>query len=372
MDIDDAVTLTQDRLAQEGGTMGDLLGHFRNRISPVLIGTPEWDLVLECAGKLPIAMGALPFGFELPLHEPRPKADFGVSLASGTRAAACFQARARADGADETAKAVSRLFTQMEAANSPLRDIVGRKLMLEYDIGPAQNGKSSLPGMFLRPGERPIVGAGGQANDAGMVARALLSCIGWKMTEAERGNVERAYLAQPEDTRMDSFGVFPSRLRSIRLAVMGFKSQQDTCSYLENIGWPGQMPAVESVIARFRERANIVRTGANIDVRDDGIGPTLGLTLIVKQRYTKDSRYWLDGLTDWDPFLEALSQEDIVVPEKLAALAGWVSKPTTLFAKSGRYVLLRGIHHIKLVVSGNRLQQAKAYVFMVLSGAASL
>ena len=108
----------------------------------------------------------------------------------------------------------------------------------------------------------------------------------------------------------------------------------------------------------------------NIDVQEKGIGPTLGLTLIVKQRYTKDSRYWLDGLTDWDPFLEALGHEELVVPEKLAALAGWVSKPTTLFAKSGRYVLLRGIHHIKLVISGNQLLKAKAYVFMVLSGAA--
>ncbi len=369
MDIDEAVALTQDRLAREGGTMGDLLGHFRNRISPVLVGGPEWDLILECAGKLPVTMGALPFGFELPLHEPGPKADFGVSLASGTRAAAFFLERARADGADETAKAVARLFEQMEAADSPLREIVGRKLMLEYDIGPAQDGAPSLPGMFLRPGERPIVGAGGQADDVGMVLDALMSCIGWEPTRTERETVERAYLAQPEDTRMDSFGVFPSRSRSIRLAIMGFKSQREICSYLERTGWPGEISAVESVMSRFRERANIVRSGANIDVLEEGIGPALGLTLIVKQRYTKDSRYWLDGLTDWDPFLEALSHEDIVVPEKLAALADWVSKPAMLFAKSGRYVMLRGIHHIKLVISGNRLRKAKAYVFMVLSGA---
>ena len=95
------------------------------------------------------------------------------------------------------------------------------------------------------------------------------------------------------------------------------------------------------------------------------------MTLIVKQRYTKNSRYWLDGLTDWEPFLKALDHEEFVFSEKLAALAGWVSRPTTLFAKSGRYVLLRGIHHIKLVLSGNQLRQAKAYVFMVLSGAIS-
>ena len=371
MDTDDAIALTQDRLAEEGGTMGDLLGHFRNRVSPVLIGDSEWARILERAGGLPIEMGALPFGFELPLHVRRPEADFGVSLASGTGPAAFFRERARTDGTDATAKAIDRLFGQMDAEDSPLRDIVGRKLMLEYDIGSAQNGDASFPGMFLRPGERPIVGAGGQANDVGTVVDALVSCVGWEINGAQRENVERAYLAQPEDTRMDSFGVFPSRSREIRLAIMGFKSQKDLGSYLENTGWPGRIPAADSVISRFRERVPIIRTGLNIDVGEQGLGPTLGLTLIVKQRYTKDSRYWLDGLTDWDPFLDALSHEDTVVPEKLAALAGWVSKPTPLFAKTGRFVLLRGIHHIKLVVSGSRLKKAKAYVFMVLSGAVS-
>ena len=372
MDIDKAVVLTQDRLAEEGGTMGELLGHFRNWVSPVLIGNPEWERILECARKLPITMGALPFGFELPLHARSPEADFGVSLASGTRTAAFFQKRARADKTDKTARAIARLFRIMDAENSALREIVGRKLMLEYDIGSESSGDFSLPGMFVRPGERPIIGARGQENDVGTVVDALGSCVGWELTDAERENVERVYRAQPEDTRMDSFGVFPSRSRAIRLAIMGFKSQEELCSYLENTGWPGQISAVDSVIARLRERVSVVRTGANVDVQEQGVGPTLGLTLIVKQRYTKDSRYWLDGLTDWNPFLEALAYEDLVVPEKLAALSGWVSKPTTLFAKSGRYVLLRGIHHIKLVISENQLRQAKAYVFMVLSGAVGL
>ena len=369
MEIDEAVTLTQDRLAAEGGTMGDLLGHFRNRISPVLVGDQQWNRILECASQLPITMGALPFGFELPLHTARPEADFGASLASGTPPAAYFRERAQTDKRDETARAITRLFARMDAEDSPLREIVGRKLMLEYDIGSAQGGESLFPGMFLRPGERPIVGTSGQVDDVCTVIDDLLASVGWKMNDSERENVKRAYLAQPADTRMDSFGVFPSRSRAIRLAIMGFKSQRELRSYLEETGWPGQTSAVDSVIARFRDRVNIVRNGANIDVLEGGLGPTLGLTLIVKQRYTKDSRYWLDGLTDWDPFLDALRHEDLVVPEKLTELAGWVSKPTTLFGKSGRYVLMRGIHHIKLVISGSRLQKAKAYVFMVLSGA---
>ncbi len=368
MEIDEALVRVQDRLAGEGGSMGELLGHFRNRIPPVLIGDREWERVLECADRLPITMGAFPFGFELPLHERSPEADLGVSLTSGTKAAKFFEQRARADRTDGTAGALVRLFERMDAGFSPLREIVGRKVMLEYDI--ARSLPHRVPGLFLRPGERPIVGAGGQQTDVGTVADALFSCVGWEMTAGERGNVERAHSMQPADTRMDSFGIFPSRSRALRLAIMGFRSSRDVGSYLEGIGWPGDVPAVGSVIERFRERANVVRSGTSIDVLEDGVGPTLGLTLIVRQRYTKDSRYWLDGLTDWDPFLDALRLEEIVVREKLDALGNWVARPSLLFGKSGRYVMLRGIHHIKLVMSGDRLRQAKAYIFIVLSGAA--
>lgn len=369
MNIDEAVILTQERLAREGGSMADLLGRFRERISPVLIGAPEWERILECAGKLPVIMGAMPFGFELPLHSPRPEADFGASLASGTRSAEFFRECARTDKTDATASAIMRICGLMETENSPLREIVGRKLMLEYDIGSAREGQGSFPGMFMRPGERPIIGANGQLDDVIKVSDALTSCIGWEISDTQRKHLQQAYLAQPEDTRMDAFGVFPSRPRAIRLAVMGFKSQQEVGRYLENTGWPGQLTVVDSVIARFRERVNIARIGLNIDVQEDGIGPTLGITPIVKQRYTKDSRYWLDGLTEWTPFLEALDHEDIVFSDKIKALADWVSKPTPLFARSGRYIVLRGIHHVKLVISGNQLQKAKAYLFMVLSGA---
>ncbi len=370
MGIADAIALTQDRLAREGSSMGDLLGHLRGGISPVLIGEREWACVMERARQLPITMGAQPFGFELPLHERWPRADFGVSLASGNRSGDVFEERARKDETDETAQAVRRLFRQMEAPHSPLREIVGRKLMLEYDIGSAAGGEVR-PGLFLRPNARTLGAGGAHRDDVGIVADALVACVGWETLAAEREKVERVYLAQPGDTRLDSFGVFPSRPRSVRLAVMGFGSEQELCPYLERIGWPGRMSAVVAVIGRFRQRANIVRTGVNVDVGEGGVGPVLGLTLIVRQRYTKDPRYWLDGLTDWDPFLGALRHEDIVVPEKLDALAGWVSKPTTLFAKSGRYVMLRGIHHIKLVISGDGLEKVKAYVYMVLSGALS-
>lgn len=369
MDIFEAIAVTQDRLAQEGADLAELLGHLRGGISSALIGEREWQRVLDCARELPITMGAQPFGFELPLHDRRPRADFGASLASGNRSGDFFKERAQGGESDETSRAITRLFAQMEAGNTALREVVGRKLMLEYDIGSSQDGDSSMPGLFLRPNERTLFGGAGLESDVGTVVDALVSCVGWRGIAAERQNAERAYLAQPDDTRLDSFGVFPSRERSVRLAVMGFKTPQDICSYLESLKWPGERSVVETAIARIQDRANIERTGVNLDVRADGLGPTLGLTPIVKQRYTNDSRVWIDGLTDWQPMLEALSHEELVVPEKLRALADWTSKPTTLYGKSGRFAMLRGIHHIKLVISENQLHKVKAYVYMVLSGA---
>ena len=369
MDIFEAIALTQDRLAEEGATLGELLENLRRGISPALIGEREWEAVLKCAEALPITMGAQPFGFEIPLHESRPEADLGVSLASGNRSGDYFEELARRDNTNETARTVKQLCTVLEARNSPLRQIVGRKMMLEYDIGSAPGRRTLLPGLFLRPNERTLFSGAGLQNDVGTVVDALVSSVGWEPIAAERQNAERVYLAQPEDTRLDSFGAFPSRKRTIRLAVMGFKTQRDVRSFLERLEWPGEISAVEAVISRLKERADIERTGANLDVRSEGLGSTLGLTPIVKQRYTNDSRVWIDGMTDWQPMLKALSHEDFVVREKIQALAKWASEPKVLFGKSGRFLMLRGIHHIKLVISGDRLEKAKAYVYMVLSGA---
>ena len=370
MDIDKAVLITQEKLAREGRSLGELLDFFRDRISPVLIDEAQWKRIIQCTEKLPIEMGALPFGFEIPLHDRMPIADLGVSLASGTRTATFYEELNRKKTTDDTANAIVNLFHQMDSDNSELRDIVGRKLMLEYDIGTESDPPgTSIPGMFLRPGERPIMGSGQQVEDVRTVVDALVSCVGWDCNDIERRNVERAHGAQPLHTRIDSFGIFPSRSRLIRLAVMGFNTQQELCTYLKRIQWPGQIHAVESLVSRFRERANAVRSGINIDIRDTGLGPSLGLTLIVKQRFTKDSRYWLDGHTDWEPFLKSLSFEDIIIPEKLKELESWNSKPTVLFAKTGRFVLLSGIHHIKLVVSDDQLAKVKAYLFLVISGA---
>ncbi len=367
MNLEEAVALTEKRLPREGNTMADLLSQFRNLISPVLIDDQTWARVLTRAGNLPITMGAQPFGFEFPLHTGAPVADLGVTLTNNTSAGKAFLRRDIDCEIGEDVRALTRLFALMDAKDSRLRKIVGRKLMLEYDIGSAKNGDSPLPGIFVRPDQLPIFGAKNRAEDVRLVAESIASSAGWQMSSLQLENLNQAYLAQSDNIRTDSFGVFPSRSRAIRLAAMGFESRQDVDRYLGEIAWPGCRSAVDSVIARFQQRMDFSRTGLSFDVQDDGIGPALGLTLMVKQRYTNDPRYWLDDMQVWHPFLDAISQEDLIFPEKIQPLAQWVAKPTVLFGNSGRFVLLRGIHHIKLVIRGHGLTAAKAYTFLVLS-----
>ncbi len=366
MNIDESVALTQTQLTSEGKSMGDLLAKFRPQVSPILINDSAWQNILDCARSLPISMGAQPFGFELPLHTHTPIADFGATLESGNCAASVIQRRTQIDKNDAVANALARLFKKMDTKGSQLRDIVGHKLMLEFDIGSAEVGTSSFPGIFLRPDLQPIAGPKDRAEDIRTVSEALAAAVGWELSDTQFEVMSRVCQAQPEDVRMDTFGIFPARSPAIRLGIMGFQSRKDISEFLKTTEWPGCVSTVDSIIARFKERTPII-TGLNIDATKNSLGPTLGVTFTIKQRYTNNSRYWLDDPGDWNPILRVLSEEELIVDKKIQALAGWVVKPTMLFGRAGRYFLLRGIHHIKLVICDGRLSGAKAYVFLVLA-----
>ncbi len=367
MEIDEALLQTQSRLTAEGCALSDLLGHFRNRISPVLIGDTEWKQLLDCAVKLPIAMGAHPFGFEIPLHTREPLAELCVALASGTHSAENFLVQAKIHSSDDIARAISLLLKRIEKKNSQLREIVGRKLMLQFVSASDWESRLSLRSLFLRPDLKPILGTAGREIDVGIIAKSLADSFGWSMSKKQLNHLQQVHVAQPSDTRMDSFSINPSKSRAIQISILGFSKSQDISNYLVDVAWTGQLSVVDAIIARFAQRMRLARVGLNVDVGEKSVEPTLGLILIVEQRQTKDSRYWLDGLTDWNPVLQALNQEDIVIPEKLQALVDLPSKPTRLFASSGHYIMLCGIHHIKLVIDQSGLVGVKAYVYMALS-----
>ena len=366
MDFEEGLAVTQERLTGDANSMAEVLERLRSQISPVLIGDRDWEGVLARARDLPATVAAFPFGFELPLHEERPGADLGVSVVCGTRPAAYFEERAQLDRPDPSAAAIAQLLERTEPDDSPLGQIVGRKMMLEYDVASRPDDAPADPGIFLRPAERPMVGDGQRLGDVGTVLDALVSAVGWTPDAAERRHAERIYLAQRPGMRVESFGAFPSRERALRLAVTGFRNSRDLVPFLERAGWPGQRSAAAAAVSRFEKHGGFVALGAHLDVLSDGPGPTLGLSFIAKERVSKDPRYWLDDSNLWKVFVDGLRKEGLCVPQKLSALGQWTAGPTTLFSKSGQFVLLRGIHHFKIVLADDRIGPVKGYVYMAL------
>ncbi len=370
MNLKDEWAANEERLAREADSLAELLEGLRGRIPPVLIGGREWQRLLELARELPAAMACYPFGFELPLHERRPAADLGVSVVGGTGPAAFFEQRAGSHSSDSYAGGIARLLSETDHEESPLRQVIGRKMMLEYDIDSMSSGSRPDPGIFLRPAEQSIFGGEGRRGieAIGVVLDALVAAVGWEPDPAEVRQTERIYLALEPEAKIESFGAFPSRERALRIAVTGFRNASGLMAFLDRAGWSGPHSVAAGMLSRFEERGAFVNLVANLDVFPEGIGPTLGLGILAKKREPKDPRYWVDKPGQWTAFVDTLREEGLTVPEKLAALADWSQEPATLYGKSGPFILMRGIHHVKLVLAGDRFEKVKAYVFMLVLG----
>lgn len=368
MNIQEQWAVTEEQLLHEADSLGELLERLRDHISPELIGGSGWEGLLERARDLPVTLAAFPFGFELLLHEPRPNADLGVSLVCGTQSAAFFEERARGEDVDPATAGIVRLIGEKSREGSPLHRLTGRKMVLEYDIDPTGHGLHSAPGAFLYPTEQPLYGrdAGWRLGDLGVIL-AGAAATGWNWDGVERRQVERLYLALPPQARILSIGAFPSRERGVRLAVTGFETTCDVMTFLERAGWPGRHSTVKSTLSRLEARDSFGSVAVHFDVRSGGVGSTLGLGLYARDiDWLKGGRYWLDDPSNWTAFIDAMRNELIAIPEKLLALAKWSSGAQSLFGRSGRFVLIPGVHHVKLVLTENRLEQIKAYVFLLM------
>lgn len=343
--------------------MGELLARIRHYISPRLIDGQGWERLVERACETPVTMAAFPFGFELPLHDTSPRADFGVSLVGESRTAAFYQERKRSGDEDHSTAGLVWLLDETDREESLLRRIIGRKMLLEYDIDLGPQGTHPDPGIFLYPVEDELVGDGRRFQDLGAVHDALVSVSGWSPDVAEREQLERVYLALKPDVRVRAVGVFPSRARGVRIAITGFRTARDVVAFLERAGWPGQRSIVDATVSFFEERGAFAYLGVHFDVCANGVGPTMGLSFFAQENE------WLKDIRPWIPVIDGIGEQGYALPEKLSELAAWSTGSTTLFGKSGPFMLVRGIHHIKLAVTGDRVEQAKGYVFFLMMAA---
>ncbi len=352
---------TERRLLREADSLGALLERLRKHVSPVLIGDEEWAGVLERAYELPVTMAAFPFGFEIPLSDSRPRADLGVSLVGGSQSAEFFETREKLEDRDPSASGIAWLLREMKPEDSPLRRVVGQKMLLEYDIDRMPDGTPPSPGVFLYPDERVLAGDGSDRNLQGLrtVADAVASATGRELSEAERRRIDQVYLAMRPDTEMRAIGAFPSRAKATRLTATGFQKAEDVAGFLERANWPGRRALAASTISRFERREAFSYMGIHCDVTENGVGSNLGVSFFAQEGQ------WLKDIRHWTPLIDGLLAERFSIPEKLPELFAW-SGSTAFSGESGSFALVRGIHHIKLTLVDDRVERVKAYVFFLI------
>ena len=360
MNIEEGRAAVEEHMLAQADSLGELLAQFRDRIPPVLIGGAGWDRLLERARGLPVSLGVFGFGFELPLHALEPRADLGVALFGGSRAAAHFEEWCRSQPADSSTAGPVRILREMGHEDSDLRRIVGNKLLLEYDVDPAHRGASPAPGIFLYPNDDalPDDGSVRRIEELRVVADAVAAAGGRELDNAERRQFERVFMAMPPHTRVGSVGTFPARAsQRLRLGILGFRKTRELTAFLERVRWPG---SVAPLVFDLEEHGAFSYLGIHFDIQAEGLGPLLGVDF-----HVRDAQ-WIKDVHPWMALIERLRELGLAVPEKLDALASSWSGTETLFGRRGVLLLVRGIHHIKLVLTGDGCEQVKAYVFFLV------
>lgn len=360
MSIREDWVYTEERLELLAGSMAQLLAAIRPHISARLIEGAGWERLLERASEVPATLAAFPFGFEIPLKDARPFADFGVSLVGGSRTAAAYQQRNHQGETDRSAATLVRLLDETDHEDSLLRRVVGRKMLLEYDIERGTGTDKPDPGVFLYPVDDTLAGGSGRFDELGAVHDALLDAGGWAQSPVERQALEHLYRSLPPDVLIRACGTFPSRERTMRIAVTGFRTASSVGTFLRCTGWPGSAGVVEDSVSFFEAHKAFAYLGVHFDITPQGMGPRLGLSFFAQERE------WLKDLQHWEAVIDGIGRQGHVLPEKLEELARWSTGSTTLLSKSGPIMLVRGIHHIKLAIADDEVEQAKAYVFFLM------
>ena len=362
MNIEESRAGLEEHMLAQADSVGELLEQLRSRIPPALIEGPGWDRLRERASVLPISLATSGFGFELPLHEPERRADLGVALFEGSLSAAHFERWCRTQPDDPSTVAAFRLLRAM-GRRSAIQRIGGTKLMLEYDVDPGCTGPLPDPGIFLYPAPDVLSGKDAVRGLEGFraAADAVADAAGWTLEASERLQMRRLFSAMPAGAHIGSVGAFPARSDGFRIAVTGFRNTRDLTAFLERTDWPGRTDAVAPFVSEMEERDAFAHLAAHFDIpAQGGLGPALGVSF-----YARDTQ-WVKEADPWMELIDGIGEHGLALPDKLSALAtGW-SGAEAVFGRRSMLLLVRGIHHIKLVCSDDRFTQAKAYVFVLL------
>ncbi len=359
----------EDQLVREAGSLGELLARMKGLFSSLSINDKVWEGLVTQAHELPPTLAGFPLWVGLPIGQSRPTAALNVSLVSGTRSAAFFENTGQPNESEPPTACVASLLRAIGREASPLGRIVGDRMLLQYEIDPLQP-EQEQPGFCLYPVRRALAGdpSGQQIGDFQIALDAVISSMNREPDEIERLHAERIYRALEPDTRIGTLGVLPSKEELFQLSVPGFVKARDVMDFLNRIGWPGQRSVVATVLDCLEARDALagMQLGVQPVISAAGLDSSLELHIFSANTIYDDTG-WFKDKTCWTELMDALAQENLALPEKLAGLAEWTSGAKPLIGRSGPLLLLQRIHHFSIVLSKDGVEQVNVYLFLLMA-----
>lgn len=256
---------------------------------------------------------------------------------------------------------------------SPLYDCADY-ICFEFDV--ADGNGATAPNNFF--GQRYGKWLGDDARAAepraararASLERGLALLAGGSLAPTIAGTLRDCCTALPASAAVFQAGVMGARTPApVRLQLNSI-SRQEFLAFLDRLGWDGPFADLDSLMTDLSRFVDDIAPG--VDLLGDGIGPKIGLECYIRD----DGMASADGR--WPIFLDdlvALGWCQAAKRDALLAYPGIVrqhadtpdwplnlARSASLFGHHAIPVLVRYIHHIKIVFQNARTIEAKGYI----------
>ena len=328
-----------------------------DNISPVVVDTTGLSMLRALCGLLPEGLATF-WGLECRLGQQQPCADILFEIKRGS------PGHIRLSG--EVPSSLDRLCAEFRMW-ALLREFAGRWADVD------QPGLQNIRNIWLEFDSAAAI----DVDDAYALAGAPSLFWGTELTaDTERESLQvlfqemakfhgeivvPTYLYDvvrmlPEGAVLFQAGMMVSRQQPVVRLCVNKVNGDDTLKWLAGIGWPGDMKELTALFDVLRPVVDTV--AVDIDVTDSGIQPKLGLECYLS---------WANmDAAQWEPLLDMLVTLKLSRSDKAEGILAFPGNGLTLKdnvigdAVYSHYGM--NIHHIKLVVVGAQIEEAKAYL----------
>jgi len=312
-------------------------------------------------------------GFECHLGDKKPRADWAFAI-SGVGPDRQVFTQLLSDGNFPEVllktpewRRISNFAKEWADNNSNLNDKI-QCFWLEFDMPDEQNGVP-IPSVFFGPTKKHTYSKGKNISDFKWLTETAIPLLkGQEVPKEVKQKINESLSKMPEETSLFQIGTMLSRENQmVRLHINKIKPEQ-IIPYLKQIGYEEKDDGLEILIDEIKDKAD--RFVLSFDVKENGIGPRIGIELSYSSDLFQEEKRW-------DNLLDYLVEKGICLEEKREALlnytgaeenhdfSGAVLKPVSTSAdyldKINKSTMVRYINHVKIVYNPNKKLEAKAY-----------